>query len=79
MLSSRKLALRKETLTELSGPEMSGVAGAALPASTLPCLIYVEAPPTLNSCVTCVDTLTIATCQCPTGASCPCPTGAGCV
>jgi len=74
MLNSRKLALRKETLTELSGPELRGVAGAAA-NSLLPCLIDIP-----GTYVTCVDTLTIATCQCPgvTGATCVCPTDAVC-
>ena len=72
MLDSRKLVLRKETLSELSGPELLRVAGAAA-ASGIPCIIDVP-----HSIATCVDTLTIATCTCPTGASCPCPTGYGC-
>ena len=77
MRNSRKLALRKETLAELSGPDLLGVAGAA--ASVLDAICWnIEAPPTVRTCVTCVDTLTVMTCTCPTGASCPCPTGYGC-
>ena len=77
MHNSRKLALRKETLTELSGPELRGVAGAVA-ASGIPCAI--ELGETFGTCVTCVDTLTIATCRCPavTGATCVCPTDAVC-
>jgi len=77
MLGSRKLVLRKETLTELSGPELRIVAGAAA-ASGLPCAI--DLGTTFATCVTCVDTLTIATCQCPavTGGTCVCPTDAVC-
>jgi hypothetical protein len=73
MLNSRKLALRKETLTELTGSELKGVAGAA--RSLLPCLIDVP-----QSIATCVDTITIATCTCPpvTGGTCVCPTDAVC-
>ena len=74
MLGSRKLALRKETLAELSGHELTGVAGAASADATF----CIAIGPSVRTCVTCVDTLTVATCQCPTGASCPCPTGAGC-
>jgi hypothetical protein len=75
MLGSRKLVLRKETLTELSDPELKNVAGAS--AGDLACVLL---PPTVRTCVTCVDTLTIATCQCPavTGATCVCPTEAVC-
>ena len=77
MLNSRKLALRKETLAELSGPEMSGVAGGA--AASIGAICFdILIPPTVRTCATCVDTYTIATCTCPTGASCPCPTGYGC-
>jgi len=77
MLNSRKLALRKETLAELSGPDLRGVVGAA---SLGPICWAIEVPPTAQSCVTCVDTLTIATCQCPavTGGTCVCPTDAVC-
>jgi hypothetical protein len=76
MRNSRKLALRKETLTELSGPDLRVVAGARASIGPIGCHIAIEQLPT-ESCVTCVDTLTVATCACPTGASCPCPT-AGC-
>ncbi len=79
MLRSRKLALRKETLSELSSPELTGVAGAAA-ASFAAIGGCIAVPRTLNTCVTCVDTLTIATCTCPgvTGPTCACPTDYGC-
>ncbi len=72
MLRSRKLVLRKETLTELTSQELKGVAGAA--DDSLAC------PKTVRTCVTCIDTFTIATCECPalTGPTCFCPTEAGC-
>lgn len=73
MRNSRKLALRKEILSELSAPELGGVAGAA--SGPAGCILL---PATVRTCVTCVDTLTVATCTCPTGASCPCPTAYGC-
>lgn len=68
MHEQRKLALRKESLTELTSHEMHQVAGGV--EDSLGCLIRTVA--------TCVDTYTVATCTCPTGASCGCPTGAGC-
>ena len=74
MGESRTLRLRKETLTELTARDLRGVVGGGT-----------ESAPELTFCictslVTCVDTLTIATCQCPgvTGATCPCPTGYVC-
>jgi hypothetical protein len=70
-MRERKLALRKETLSDLSSDEMQVVVGAY---SGSPC---VRVTTYIQSWVTCVDTLTVATCQCPTGASCPCPTGSG--
>ncbi len=68
MLNSRKLVLRKETLTELSGRELEAVAGGA--RTLLDCVDVVG---TLRSCIVCPDR-TIATCTCPTGATCVCPT-----
>lgn len=65
----RTLALRKETLSALSTDEMQVVVGG----QSDPCIYIAKT----GTCVTCVGTLTIATCQCPTGASCPCPTGSG--
>lgn len=75
MNGRRKLALRKETLAELSAPDLKGIVGAA---SIGPICWDIGPTPTLRTCVTCIDTLTVATCTCPTGASCPCPTGDGC-
>ncbi len=77
-MNSRKLALRKETLTELSGQELVGVAAGA--AASVGGAICIVVPPTVRTCVTCVDTLTIASCSCPvvTGPSCACPTDYGC-
>jgi hypothetical protein len=71
MLNSRKLALRKETLTDLSSADLVGVAGAASFGAF--CIVI----PKTVTCVTCIPLYTVATCTCPTGASCPCPT-AGC-
>jgi len=75
MARSRKLVLRKETLTELSGCDLRAVWGAATGLTVCAC------PATFHTCVTCVDTLTIATCQCPglTGATCVCPTEDVCI
>jgi len=70
MAERRKLVLRKETLIELTSRELRGVVGGGT-----------ESEPGLTFCicttlVTCAETLTIATCQCPglTGATCVCPT-----
>ncbi|HEV2890367.1 MAG TPA: hypothetical protein VGX28_08315 [Frankiaceae bacterium] len=73
-MNSRKLALRKETLTELTTLELRGVAGAAA-VSLVQCIR--EA---VETYVTCVDTKTIATCTCPgvTGPTCACPTDYAC-
>lgn len=73
MNERRRLALRKENLTELTGYELHGVAGGAGEVSGG------KIETCFCSIATCVDTYTIATCACPTGASCICPTGAGCV
>lgn len=70
-MRERKLALRKETLSDLSAGEMQGVVGA-WSGDSCPCI------PTAKTCITCVGTFTVATCQCPTGATCPCPTEALC-
>ncbi len=69
MNARRKLVLRKENLSELTGREMQSVAGGDNWSGQCP---------TFETCVTCVDTLTIATCMCPTGPSCVCPTEYGC-
>lgn len=69
-MRDRKLSLRKETLSDLSSGDMQIVVGAYSGSCTCQA--------TLRTCVTCVDTYTVATCGCPTGASCPCPTASGC-
>ena len=76
MPRSRTLVLRKETLTQLTSHELKGVAGGASYAGAF-CLDF---PATFETWVTCVDTLTIATCRCPgvTGPTCVCPTDFGC-
>lgn len=67
MNERRKLALRKEHLSELTGRELRSVAGADNWSGDCG-----------QTIATCVDTLTIATCKCPTGPSCVCPTEFGC-
>ena len=74
MAERRKLVLRKETLAELTSMELKAVVGGNTGLTVCAC------PATWQSCVTCVDTFTIATCQCPpvSGASCICPTADVC-
>lgn len=70
MADRRKLVLRKETLSELVTDELRAVVGGATGLTVCAC------PDTFATCVTCADTKTIATCQCPalTGPTCICPT-----
>ena len=72
MNEKRKLALRKESLSELASHELHRVAGGYEIRDSLGCI--------LKTVVACGDLLTVATCTCPTGATCVCPTqgGAGC-
>ena len=64
MLNSRKLNLRKETLSILSGSELEAVAGGSDTCFAIG---------SLGTCIVCVNR-TIATCTCPTGQTCTCPT-----
>ncbi len=71
MNAHRKLALRKESLSELESHELHRVAGGYEIRDSIVCLV--------KTMVLCGG-YTIATCECPTGGSCVCPTATyGCL
>lgn len=71
MNENRKLALHKESLSELTSREMRVVVcghGGHPECQSKGCGACLE------TWVTCLDLYTVATCTCPTGPSCVCPT-----
>lgn len=68
MNARRKLGLHKENLTELTNQELQCLAGGHAECQSKGCGAC------LHTVVTCIETYTIATCTCPTGATCICPT-----